>query len=174
MMIYTIERKVIQMTFQEVIDRLNNGTNLLDLAKELNIERRSLENKLATRAIVYVKENEIWEYKGNNPTISLQTAVTSRTVTLDCDKAFVDSLKVDTPLKSKPKEHNVNMEYQLFLDYKSVSQLKLDIKKTILVNKLQFTSLKQYSELNGLKLNQFIATLIKAGLDHYQINLKEE
>ncbi|MFK5710226.1 hypothetical protein [Lysinibacillus boronitolerans] len=167
------------MTFEEVINKLNTDTNVVELAKELGKQRSTIEKKLANRAIVYNKEHDCWEYMGGNPTISLKTKILERTAVLDCDKEFVESQNMNKPKPSAPKEENNNKdkddkEYRLFSDYRNIDKSTLNTKKTIAVNERQYKALKDYCKSNGLIFNQLIATLINAGLEHYEIILEKQ
>ncbi|WP_240473303.1 hypothetical protein [Oceanobacillus caeni] len=115
------------MTFEDVIDQLNNGKPMEEVAVNVGISVRDLERKLVNAAIEFDEENELYEYKGITPEQSLIREVKSRIVVLQVDKPYV---KKDVDNRQKADIKNIDMEYILFKDYHKVNKSLLTEKKT--------------------------------------------
>lgn len=52
------------MLIGEIIEQLNDGNNLKQVAKELHVGGDTLRNKIKTIGYIYNNKNKVWEYQG--------------------------------------------------------------------------------------------------------------
>jgi len=71
------------MTLREVLEALNSGKTVSEIAKMINKKEEDLERKLNNAAIKYDSNERKWKYTGIDAEKSLSRVVTSRIKGLD-------------------------------------------------------------------------------------------
>ena len=71
------------MTLREVLEALNSGKTVSEIAKIINKKEGDLERKLNNAAIIYDSNEREWKYTGIDEEKSLSRVVTSRIKGLD-------------------------------------------------------------------------------------------
>ncbi|MDI7740592.1 hypothetical protein QMK38_01140 [Lysinibacillus fusiformis] len=153
------------MTLREVLERLNDGKTVSEIAKMINKTEDVLKSKLKSAAIVYDFSEEQWKYIGGNAEKSLSRLTTNKIKLLEIDKAYVEN-------EDRNNETTVlcdNMEYKLFKDYLNIDHSLLNEKKTFYLSDDLYTVLKRTSKEKSFKINALLNVLIKKGMEYYKI-----
>lgn len=156
------------MTLNEVIVRLNNGTTIGALARELGIRERDLERKIKNAAIVFDEDKKIWRYMGIAEVESLSRGVKGKIFALEIDRPFISPKEeLQHP---KPTLNNADYEYRMYKDYLNIDPELQTEKKTFFLSKRVYKTLKHESTRRSLKINVMLNLLLIKGLEHYNID----
>jgi hypothetical protein len=150
------------MDFYTVIQLLNSGKSLQEVADELKMRVSVLEDKLSNAAVVL--ENGVWKYIGNSADKSLSRNVKNRIKVLKDDEEFVKRKKV---IKNQNENHHHDLAYDLHLKVRSLDVSKLTDKKSIFFIPDLYADLKKISKENSYKINVLINILLMKGLEFY-------
>ncbi|WP_188206952.1 hypothetical protein [Alkalibacillus aidingensis] len=158
------------MTLQEVLNQLNDGILITEVAKRAGIDKeQKLSTKLQNAAIVYNEQNNQWNYIGNSPSISLSREVNKPIKLLKVDRPFVS--REEKHQRTNPKEHN-DKNYELYANSISVDYSLLKEKKTFFLTEEMYKTLKVISKERSLKINVLIDVLLSKGLEYYNFDQK--
>ncbi|MCU9612723.1 hypothetical protein OEV98_03975 [Caldibacillus lycopersici] len=120
------------MTLNEVIVRLNNGTTIGALARELGIRERDLERKIKNAAIVFDEDKKIWRYMGIAEVESFSRGVKGKIFALEIDRPFISPKEeLQHP---QPTLNNADYEYRMYKDYLNIDPEVLTGKKTFFLS----------------------------------------
>jgi hypothetical protein len=160
------------MTFKEVIEQLNNGKTMGEVATELGIRERDLERKIKNAAIVFDEAKKEWKYLGFAAEESLTRGVSGKIVALAVDKPFIKYKEE----YQQPKQTVVNedYEYKMYKDYLNIDPSLLTEKKTFFLSEEIYKTIKQQSTIKSLKINVLINLLLFKGLEHYKIDFTDD
>lgn len=151
------------MTFEDVLEQLNNGKPMDEVAVNTGLSVRDLERKLVNAAIEFDEEKNLYEYKGIAPEQSLIRDVKSRIVVLQVDKPYVKK-DVDNR-QNKVDIKNIDMEYILFKDYHKVDKSLLTEKKTFFLTEEMYNNIKKLSVEKSFRINALVNVLLAKGLE---------
>lgn len=112
------------LTLREVLEALNNGKPISEIAKVINKKEVDLERKLNNAAIIYDSNEGKWKYIGVDEEKSLGRVVTSRIKGLDTDKPYIENSKDKSNQKSVLEE---NVDFKLYKDYLNIDHTLLNV-----------------------------------------------
>ncbi|MDR4887530.1 hypothetical protein RGU12_08140 [Fredinandcohnia sp. QZ13] len=153
------------MKIIRVIEELNNGKPILELASELGISAKLLKTKLNNAAIEFDADTKVWKYIGPNKEISLNRDITKTIKLLAIDKPFVKRNEIN----NKQSSPSCDSDYILYKDYLSGSQEKIETKKTIFFSEDIYDLIKSISKRKSLKISVLIHVLLTRGLEFYNL-----
>ncbi|MDL0421358.1 hypothetical protein QPM05_14820 [Caldibacillus thermoamylovorans] len=157
------------MKLIEVLDELNNGKSLAEVASMAEVNEKDLERKLVNAAIEFDQKENEYKYKGIAPEESLNRDVKSRIVVLLVDKPFVKRIQENrTPING---DKTIDMEYRMYKDYVKVDHSKLKEKKTFFLTEEMYNTIKHLSVEKSFKINALINVLLEKGLKYYNVDL---
>ena len=159
------------MTLREVLEALNSGKTVSEIAKIINKKEEDLERKLNNAAIKYDSNERKWKYTGIDAEKSLSRVVTSRIKGLDTDKPYIENNRDKTNQKSVLEE---NVDYILYKDYLNIDHTLLIEKKTFYLSEEMYTLLKRTSREKSLKINALLSVLLEKGMESYKITNKSK
>jgi len=154
------------MKLIEVIEELNNGKLVSELASELNMSRKLLKTKLNNAAVEFDADAKVWKYIGQNKEISLNRDITKTIKLLAIDKPFVKRNEIN----NKQSSTSYDSDYTLYKDYLAVSQEEIETKKTIFFSEDIYELIKCISKSRSLKISVLIHVLLTKGLEFYSLN----
>lgn len=157
------------MTLREVLEALNSGKTVSEIAKKINKKEEDLKRKLNNAAIIYESNEKKWKYTGIDEEKSLSRVVTSRIKGLDTDKPYIENSKDKSNQKSVLEE---NVDYKLYKDYLNIDHTLLNEKKTFYLSEEMYTLLKRTSREKSLKINALLSVLLEKGMEYYKIENK--
>lgn len=146
------------MTLREVLEALNSGKTVSEIAKKINKKEEDLERKLNNAAIKYDSNERKWKYTGIDAEKSLSRVATSRVKGLDTDKPYIENNRDKTFQKSVLEE---NVDYILYKDYLNIDHTLLNEKKTFYLSEEMYTLLKRTSREKSLKINALLSVLLR-------------
>ncbi|WP_254119012.1 hypothetical protein [Bacillus sp. FJAT-29790] len=120
------------MKLYEVMEELNTGKTIGELATNLGIRESDLERKLRNAAIVFDEDKKVWVYMGGSAEKSLSRNVNKKIRTLEADKPYVNYEKDQEPKETVVIEKDY--EYKLYKDYLNVDPSFLMEKKTFFLS----------------------------------------
>lgn len=153
------------MTVIEVIEELNNGKPVLELASELNKSTKLLKTKLNNAAVEFEADTKVWKYIGPNKETSLNRDITKTIKLLAIDKPFVKR----NELNNKQSRPSYDSDYTLYKNYLAVSQELIETKKTIFFSEDIYDLIKSISKRKSLKISVLIHVLLTKGLEFYSL-----
>ncbi|MGY0694068.1 hypothetical protein ACW2QC_15020 [Virgibacillus sp. FSP13] len=157
------------MEIIRVIDELNNGEPISDMASELGISVKLLKTKLKNAAVSFDSDAKVWKYNGSNKEISLSRDITKTIKLLGVDKPFVNR----NATNNKKSSASYDSDYKLYKDYLAVNQEKIETKKTIFFSDDNYDTIKNISKERSLKISVLIHVLIMKGLEYYNLDNDE-
>lgn len=159
------------MEIEKVIELLNTGKSLEEVAVIIGIDVRDLKRKLVNAAVEFDNEKKQYEYKGVAPEQSLSRDIKKKIMVLLVDKPFV--IKENNKNQNNSKKETNDMEYLMFKDYQKVDQSLLTEKKTFFLAEEMYCTIKHLSIEKRFRINALINVLLAKGLEHYKIDLKK-
>jgi len=157
------------MLIEEVIERLNEGQKLEELAEQLGMSPTQLKLKLTNAAVEYDEKSFEWVYRGIVKEKSLTRDITKTIKRLKEDKPYI---KVKENRRDYGDE-NRDKYLTLFRDYLEIDQDSLSEKKTFFLTENLYKTIKQLSKDKSMKINVLVNLLLTMGLDHYGIGIKQ-
>ncbi len=157
------------MLIEEVIERLNEGKKLEELAEQLGMSPTQLKLKLTNAAVEYDEKSFEWVYRGIVKEKSLTRDITKTIKRLKEDKPYI---KVKENRRDYGDE-NRDKYLTLFRDYLEIHQDSLSEKKTFFLTENLYKTIKQLSKDKSMKINVLVNLLLTMGLDHYGIGIKQ-
>lgn len=157
------------MLIEEVIERLNEGQKLEELAEQLGMSPTQLKLKLTNAAVEYDEKSFEWVYRGIVKEKSLTRDITKTIKRLKEDKPYI---KVKENRRDYGDE-NRDKYLTLFRDYLEIHQDSLTEKKTFFLTENLYKTIKQLSKDKSMKINVLVNLLLTMGLDHYGIGIKQ-
>lgn len=157
------------MEIIRVIDELNNGKPISDMASELGMPVKLLKTKLKNAAVEFDPESKVWEYIGSNKELSLGRDITKTVKLLSADKPFVKKEKSNNKQFGK----SFDSDYKLYMDYLAADQEKIDTKKTIFFTEDSYDRIKSISKKRSLKISVLIHVLLSKGMAYYSLDNDE-
>lgn len=153
------------MLISEVLDFLNEGNSISDLAKKLNKPAGSLLKKLKNSCVEFDNETNEWLCSSNDKYTALNRDITKTIKVLKVDKELNQnqSAEVHSEIKTKDKE------YELFLSYRDVDHSELTEKKSLFLTEENYELIKSICKKNSFKINGFIHVLLETGLKSFNL-----
>ncbi|WP_274307971.1 hypothetical protein [Solibacillus daqui] len=152
------------LTLAQVLGLLNEGTDLQEVADNLNIKISILESKLTNAAVV--NENGVWMYKGGNEITSLNRPVKKKVKVINADKEF---LGIEIIKNTSRSEEHIDADYELYKDCREISWADLVAKKSFHLQQELYDVIKQTSVEKSIKFNVLVNSLLLKGLEHYRL-----
>ncbi|WP_251025716.1 hypothetical protein [Bacillus sp. ISL-47] len=156
------------MTLYDLIEELNTGKTISEIAAELGIRELDLERKVKNAAIVFEGDKKVWKYLGNAAEESLCRPVKSKIYALEVDRPFINNKeKYKKPKQTIDKE---DYEYRMYKEYLNIDPELLTEKKTFFLSEEIYKTIKHESKKKSLKINVLLNLLLIKGLEHYKID----
>lgn len=152
------------VTIKEVVTLLNENERIEHVAQKLEMRANVLAAKLANAAVRMDDEGK-WAYYGESENESLARNIYSRIYVKPYDQKFVQSS--DDAKNDNENEMVTDLDYELYKDSLNV-KTTVD-KKSVLFEEGLYEELKELSQRKSIKISNLINTLIKKGLDYYQL-----
>ncbi|MFF5995203.1 hypothetical protein AAGS61_10650 [Lysinibacillus sp. KU-BSD001] len=153
------------VSLEEVMAILNKSKSIEVVAKQLDMDTRTLKNKLTNAAIVQDDEQN-WVYSGGNNVASLARNVYSKITIKEYDRLIVDANTVKVKDSAETKDIK-ELEFEL---YKKTREFQdKTIKKSVYFDEQIFYKVKEIKEVRDLKMGGLVSALVDKGLEYYKL-----
>ncbi|RDV35227.1 hypothetical protein [Lysinibacillus capsici] len=156
------EKQVV--TIREVVSLLNENETIEHVAQKLEMRTNVLASKLANAAVKLNEESK-WVYLGENENESLARNIYKKIYVKPYDQKYVQSS--ENVENDRENEKVADLDYELYKDSLNV-KATVD-KKSVLFEEKLYEELKELSQKKSIKVSNLINTLIKKGLNYYDL-----
>lgn len=153
------------MLIKDVLDLLNNGESISNIALKLGKNEELIRKKLHNAAIEFNEEASSWTYSGNYSEVSLNRNILKKIVVLKEDKPFL----IKSVDKKEGRDTTSELELELIKAYIEVDHSQLTNKKSFFLNDDVYEKLKAISIEKSLKINVLLHALLCKGMDFYNL-----